>query len=1358
MESGTPGEPSANGLMREDDLLCVGTPSITSDQSFGDTSLETDHDAPICQNFPCPNNNQAALVCYHVECVKLARKSYRFYCMDCDTNQHEDAPYHVRTTVSQYQAALPYYTPSANEDTTSQSSLTIKRDRLGSGKRKKFKIRKSSDSSDPKKGGMTIALPNSTQHPVKLDDSLLRSVVQRMCTQQKIDMEFLEVVYSTNNEHVDLDNHVLAFYGVTLNVNDRAGSPRSKKLGPNSSSSRLNFGGMTFKWRRDSKGGGSTKQPHSLGSNDGNKVDRTWSHSAGASPRDNSHSISMAKSLTDLPLQRNSLQESPMPATRSMSSSSQTNEDTMSLPGCLDSPSPAPVPPRHTSPPPLLPGRGGSPRVHRRVARQCDASVALNVIPPTPDQTVSRPKSDTFSFDRPRAGHKKSAPVLHSNGVASNSHSPVRRCASWAPATHGFHQWDESSLPGFAKDNGRTADSLAEETTSIPNGHVPLDNKRRKDANVKAPRTSSPLAKGSSRFSRLDLKRLLSSPASLKKTAAARSTTPLSSPNVEQCDLCTSPLSSKSSITSPSEEQFPVYQAYTAMKQKGNGESTPITNLRRLSASPKTKRSALKRHAAEDECERERSVSPMRHPMPRSVSAFENLGAPMFSPRRSPSPCDSVASDCNLSPEMPRRSKSDASQKHPLKTIKKAHFLSADGRSNSIRRPSYTLMRSSSDNNLAKQLAEKDAKAKETADGRTLARRPATQKHHFPTNELMPSQARTNKKLAKLLGAEDSGLDASRHSGSEQDLHVPSGKPSKLHHRSLTEQLEMFSVYGISRDDTKSSSGQARSDFWLPSTWTGLTDNIKSLSKRNIDEQEAIWELLTTAVTHTERLWTLANVFRETLVILQEKGFLTQVKLDRLFLNISVLKEIDETYWKDQLSLVFKEAKHKGHLLKASMVAEFFDGFAERFAPYVEFCGNQPRLMKYLAVLKKEDSDFMSYLNWCESHPTCNRLQLTDMLAAPFQRLTKYPLLLKAIMKKTNDESAKEALQGHLQVVEKFLGKVNHHVSVCQRRALLQAVADRLEDNFVEVPPEYEQYVGTGLNLQDRMWTTDGMDLGERELLHEDTFKMKEFAGKYNLELKLDVLIFVFSDMLLITKQKGGGRLQLVKPPLMIYTISLTRAKDHNNILYVVQIHTVGMATGFLVLQAATPQSASGFSKAVSEAQFAYRSQVNKGHAQAAQGKGSGKSKAHTRTFSRRLVKIPGSIYKNKRRSSKSADVKLHLDSGADETSELSDGQSGDRDVHFEEGSATTSESGTPSSDMETRSFVDPPLEEVEEEEHEIARSKSTGDVVDRLCGLEAPGAVPPQSVNKGPETVNCQLTISFCDEAGEEKPVEQDT
>lgn len=34
-------------------------------------------------------------------------------------------------------------------------------------------------------------------------------------------------------------------------------------------------------------------------------------------------------------------------------------------------------------------------------------------------------------------------------------------------------------------------------------------------------------------------------------------------------------------------------------------------------------------------------------------------------------------------------------------------------------------------------------------------------------------------------------------------------------------------------------------------------------------------------------------------------------------------------------------------------------------------------------------------IQWCESDSRCNRLQITDLLVAPLQHLTKYPLLLK---------------------------------------------------------------------------------------------------------------------------------------------------------------------------------------------------------------------------------------------------------------------------------------------------------------------------------------------------------------------------
>lgn len=58
-------------------------------------------------------------------------------------------------------------------------------------------------------------------------------------------------------------------------------------------------------------------------------------------------------------------------------------------------------------------------------------------------------------------------------------------------------------------------------------------------------------------------------------------------------------------------------------------------------------------------------------------------------------------------------------------------------------------------------------------------------------------------------------------------------------------------------------------------------------------------------------------------------------------------------------------------------------------------------------------------LQWAEKHEQCSRLKLSDMLVKPHQRLTKYPLLLKSVLKKTDDPRARDAIttmvsgQGH---------------------------------------------------------------------------------------------------------------------------------------------------------------------------------------------------------------------------------------------------------------------------------------------------------------------------------------------------------
>lgn len=47
---------------------------------------------------------------------------------------------------------------------------------------------------------------------------------------------------------------------------------------------------------------------------------------------------------------------------------------------------------------------------------------------------------------------------------------------------------------------------------------------------------------------------------------------------------------------------------------------------------------------------------------------------------------------------------------------------------------------------------------------------------------------------------------------------------------------------------------------------------------------------------------------------------------------------------------------------------------------------------------------------WAEKHEQCSRLKLSDMLVKPHQRLTKYPLLLKSVLKKTDDPRARDAV------------------------------------------------------------------------------------------------------------------------------------------------------------------------------------------------------------------------------------------------------------------------------------------------------------------------------------------------------------
>ena len=83
-------------------------------------------------------------------------------------------------------------------------------------------------------------------------------------------------------------------------------------------------------------------------------------------------------------------------------------------------------------------------------------------------------------------------------------------------------------------------------------------------------------------------------------------------------------------------------------------------------------------------------------------------------------------------------------------------------------------------------------------------------------------------------------------------------------------------------------------------------------------------------------------------------------------------------------------------------VADAFAALQERLLePEMRYRLQHEASRRYLKQLISKDPDgpFALYVQWCQEDARCDRHSLADLLTQPLQRLTRYPLLLKAILK-----------------------------------------------------------------------------------------------------------------------------------------------------------------------------------------------------------------------------------------------------------------------------------------------------------------------------------------------------------------------
>ncbi|XP_062505411.1 pleckstrin homology domain-containing family G member 5-like isoform X2 [Corticium candelabrum] len=398
--------------------------------------------------------------------------------------------------------------------------------------------------------------------------------------------------------------------------------------------------------------------------------------------------------------------------------------------------------------------------------------------------------------------------------------------------------------------------------------------------------------------------------------------------------------------------------------------------------------------------------------------------------------------------------------------------------------------------------------------------------------------------------------------------------------RTLEEQLQFFSVYGLPVVDGVKKGNEEETLQLKP--WKDLVSGSDKISKRERNQQEAIWELICTELSYYQRVKAFYEVFYATLVELQKEKFLKNVNLDHLFANVRDVYELCSSFWDNSLYPLYKQCQQNKFRLHPFQIIDVFDMFEDRFYPYEEFCVRERECTAYLTTLKNESPDFKLYLEWCEKRPECNRMHLIDFIKQPRNRLAQYPLLLKRMEQQTDDDETTDRLTRLIDRMEGFLNQVNSALAHLEQVEMLHDIMSKLDGySGIEIPAEYEKYVSDvlTLNLLSRM--PDVPDDRLRQLFHEGDLRLKDSSTR-------DVRGYVFTDMLLLTtRSRKGGKVKIVRQPFRVDRIRCERLRDSGSFL-LVYLSEYFLPIAFVHLQTLNGEQSKVWSNAIEAAKNAY--------------------------------------------------------------------------------------------------------------------------------------------------------------------------
>ncbi|PWA23964.1 hypothetical protein CCH79_00010921 [Gambusia affinis] len=363
----------------------------------------------------------------------------------------------------------------------------------------------------------------------------------------------------------------------------------------------------------------------------------------------------------------------------------------------------------------------------------------------------------------------------------------------------------------------------------------------------------------------------------------------------------------------------------------------------------------------------------------------------------------------------------------------------------------------------------------------------------------------------------------------------------------------------------------------LESSWTELVTSHTTMAKKQRHQQAALWEFVQTELIYINKLKIIKDLVIGALVHLHQSDVLQEVRPNQLFSNLPSILQAHQLFWQEVVYPMLQEVRRTGKPFDPLRLEAGFLQFHERFLAYHHYCWEEENNLEFTRKQMESNPHFLAFVQWVEKHPQGERMRLGDMQAKPHQRITKYPLLLKAVLKETQEPHVQRVLRAMLTTVNSFLESINDFMQYKDEQLALYISAQRIEGYEVEgINEEIDKIVRDVCHFDLTCPIRGAGSKVVRKLLLEDNLKIRGY--------KTEVVALLFSDVLLLTKvQKKAERLKVVRPPLALDRMNCVPLKDGNS-LVLVEVGELQCINNVTILVTSNPETCSSWVNTIKSA------------------------------------------------------------------------------------------------------------------------------------------------------------------------------